>query len=78
MDYSLLLAIHNIDKEPLGSNSQLEAYYESRINDQVNEQHQAATLNVNNANNAANALKSQSLGPHAYNSDKNVENLFKA
>ena len=77
MDYSLLLAIHNIDKEPLGSNSRLEAYYESRINDQVNEQHQTATLNVN-ANNAANALKSQILGPHANKSDKNFENLFKA
>jgi hypothetical protein len=52
MDYSLLLAIHNLEKDSKLNNSQLEAYYESRINEQLHEQQQqqqqqAATFNAN-------------------------------
>ena len=88
MDYSLLLAIHNLDKEPkTNSNSQLEAYYEARISDQMlsNEQpQQSATLNAAASGgtmflNSNSNTKAQTLGPNnnAYSSSRHAENLFK-
>jgi len=93
MDYSLLLAIHNIEKESkTGSNNgHLEAYYEARINDQQSNNEfpppsssfppqQSNTLNnAQNSNLYGGGLstKSQTLGPNAYNSNRHAENLFK-
>lgn len=39
MDYSLLLGIHNLDKEPKGANSgQLEVFYEKQVKGFDNQQ----------------------------------------
>ena len=39
MDYSLLLGIHNLDKEPKAKNfSKLEAYYEAQVNARKNQE----------------------------------------
>lgn len=90
MDYSLLLGIHNIDKDrALNSiqNVQLEAYYESKINDEqfnVNNltQQSSATLNATNSASvvaglamAATSHKSQTL-PLSQNNNKMSDIIF--
>jgi hypothetical protein len=87
MDYSLLLGIHNIEKESkTGNNGHLEVYYEEQLTNnestqqqQQQQQQQSHTMNVQNNNKDSYGLstKSQTLGPNAYNSNRPAENLFK-
>ena len=84
MDYSLLLGIHNIEKESkTGNNGHLEAYYEEQLTNneptQQQQQQQSHTMNVQNNNKDSYGLstKSQTLGPNVYNSNRHAENLFK-
>jgi hypothetical protein len=83
MDYSLLLGIHNIEKESKnGNNGHLEAYYEEQLTNneplQQQQQQQSHTMNVqNNKDSYGISTKSQTLGPNAYNSNRHAENLFK-
>ncbi len=49
MDYSLLLGIHNLDKEPQTlRNQKLEEYYEERLRDQQLSDNQAQTASHEN------------------------------
>jgi hypothetical protein len=85
MDYSLLLGIHNIEKESkTGNNGHLEVYYEEQLTNnestQQQQQQQSHTMNVQNNNKDSYgglSTKSQTLGPNAYNSNRHAENLFK-
>ncbi len=75
MDYSILLGIHNLDREiraNSGSAAQLEAYYESKLNELQSAQQQSVIINSNSTNSQSGFNNNANRTPHQHSQPHKV------